>query len=189
MIEIIPARSPLNHTLHVIGSKSLSHRALILATLATGTSVIKNLSLCDDVRITMKALQECDIKMEQTQEGTIILHGMGGIHQKEALSLSFEDSATSYRFFMALGSLGITPIILDGNVQMRVRPIKELAQILEKGGSTIRYLEEMYFPPIEITGPFRGGRYTISSEISSQFISALLLISPLTPNPISLEIK
>ncbi len=187
MKEIIPAQSPLNHTIRVIGSKSVSHRALILAALAKGTSIIKNLSPCDDVRITMDALQKCGNKIEQTREGTIILHGMGGIHNSEALTLSFENSGTSYRFFMALGSLGITPIILDGNAHMRRRPIKDLAQVLEEGGTTLRYLEETNFPPIEITGPFRGGHYTISSEISSQFISALLLISPLTPTTISLE--
>jgi len=187
MRKITPVQSPLNHTINIIGSKSVSHRALILAALAKGTSIIKNVSPCDDVRLTIEALQECGIKMQQTYEGTMIIHGMEGILNKESKTLIFENSATSYRFFMGLGSLGITPIILDCSTRMQGRPIKELARILEEGGVTLRYLENEHSPPLEITGPFRGGNYSISSEISSQFISALLLISPFTPIPTKLE--
>ncbi len=177
VIEILPVRKSLNHTMQIIGSKSMSHRALIIAALGKGRSLVRNLSQCEDVLHTQRALEACGIKIFLGQNGHNI-EGRGGNFDPPQGTLYFGNSGTSYRFFISLACLFHFPVQLYGSSRMNTRPIRELIQILKTGDVKVKYLEEEGFPPVEIEGSFWGGSYSISSATSSQFISSLLLISP-----------
>lgn len=185
-IEIQSINQPINHIMKMIGSKSESHRVLILAALAHGESVIQNLSDCEDVLLTKKALENLGIEITVHGDETRI-NGSGGHFLKHPKIMKFENSGTSFRFFMSLVCLQPNPVIIQGNNRMNERPIRELAEILQRGGAHIKYLEKLGFPPIEISGLFQGGQYYISTKFSSQFVSSLLLISPLLPQGLKIQ--
>jgi 3-phosphoshikimate 1-carboxyvinyltransferase len=185
--SVIPINQPIQSVVTIIGSKSISHRALLIAALAKGQSVIENLSKCEDVLLTKYGLENLGIQIEERLQKTIIT-GCNGIIPKAPQSLNFKDSATSYRFFMSLVSLLDISIKLFGSDEMNQRPIEELVLILRKGGVKIKYLEKEGFSPIEIRGPFAGGMFHLSKIKSSQYISSLLIVGPLLNQGITLSI-
>lgn len=158
--------SPLiNGKVHLTGSKSISNRLLILQALSGHKNVLKNLSDSDDTTVLQKALSAQD---------KIIDVGIAG---------------TAMRFLTAYYALGSSEVILTGASRMKQRPIKGLVDALSSLGADIEYMENEGFPPIKIKGrKLKGGLLQIKADVSSQFISAILMIAPYFEKGIQLKL-
>jgi len=183
----IRPREKVEATVFLPGSKSLTHRALIAGALATGESIITNALVAEDTRLTAQALQRLGAGL--TWEGTTVrLTGTGGRFRPVAEPLHFGNSGTSHRFFTALVSLGEGEYCLTGTPRLCQRPVGELLAALKLLGVKAVSQRGDGCPPVIITGGLKGGRTRLSGQLSSQFLSALLLIGPLAPLGVEVEI-
>lgn len=165
MNYLVEAPSAPQALIRLPASKSISNRALILNALCRHPYPIENLSDCDDTRVLDKALHAAE---------SIIDIGAAG---------------TSMRFLTALLSQTPGERILTGSERMKQRPIKLLVEALRQTGAQIQYQEKEGFPPLRIQGRrLQGGNVTLDGSISSQYISALLLIAPCMKNGLTLTL-
>jgi len=163
------------------GSKSLSNRALLLAALAEGDSLIKRPLLdADDAKRMLSALRSLGVATEVHPKGEfIVVRGAGGQLQGDC-DLFLNNAGTATRFLTAAAVLADGPVTIDGNERMRERPLGELIALLRQLGADIEELGEPGFVPIRVhgAGTLPGGDITIPTTQSSQFISALIMIAP-----------
>ncbi len=161
-------------------SKSLTHRALVAAALARGTSRIRRPLLCEDTLYTVEGLRRLGVPVE-IKEGEMAVHGTDG-HFPEVSpppTLFLGNSGTSFRFLLALAALGPGERLLTGSPRMGQRPIGDLCRALETLGTRVTFLKREGFPPVRIHGRgLSGGRIRLPGDKSSQFVSALLLAAP-----------
>lgn len=147
-------------------SKSVSNRALIIHALSGGSRLPRNLSDCDDTQAMLHALKQ--------REGLIDIGAAG----------------TAMRFLTALFSITPGDRILTGTERMKQRPVDALVDALRFMGADIEYVEKEGFPPIHIKGrPLRGGHVEVRGDISSQYISALLMIGPTLGDGLELHLN
>jgi len=157
-------------------SKSLSNRALILASLANGRSIIRNFAYCDDTMFMIKALRKLGIKII-VKKNSAEVFGLGGNFVRDGVNIYCGNAGTTFRFLTALLSLNKGRVTIDGSKRMRQRPIKSLIQSLKAAG--VKLESENNFPPITIEGGGKiGGKIRIKASESSQFLSAMLMILP-----------
>ncbi|QJC37809.1 3-phosphoshikimate 1-carboxyvinyltransferase [Enterobacteriaceae endosymbiont of Donacia bicoloricornis] len=165
------------------GSKSISNRVLLLSALAKGTTKLINLLNSDDINHMLNALKNLGINFFlSTNKKECLIMGNNGIFKPQKnLKLFLGNAGTVIRPLTALLSLNNKcDVILTGEPRMKERPIKHLVDSLIKGGAVIEYLEKKNFPPIHIKGGFKGNKVIkINGSISSQFLTSLLIISPL----------
>ena len=163
----ITAPSQIESTIQLPSSKSICNRALILHTLANGSSPIGNLSDCDDTRVMIEAMAH--------RERTIDIMAAG----------------TAMRFLTAF--FAIQPDeehILTGTERMQQRPIRILVEALRTLGADIEYMHQEGFPPILIKGrKLACQEVTLPGNVSSQYISALLMIAPMLPEGLTLKLS
>lgn len=165
-IVIEPADGPLKAEIDLPISKSIANRVLILSALSGKLNEFRSADLPDDVRLMVQALS--------SKEGRINL----------------ENAGTAMRFLTAYFSIwdGGT-VVLDGNEAMRQRPIKPLVDALRMLGAEIHYEGADGFPPLRIEGKkLTGGKVEIAGSVSSQFISALMLIGSFLENGLKINI-
>lgn len=156
----------INADLILPPSKSISNRALIIQALCQSKPKLLNLSQSSDTQSLVQALQ--------TTSKTI----------------DIGDAGTSMRFLAAYLSQQEGSYILTGSDRMKERPIGHLVEALNSIGADINYLEKDGFPPLAINGKaLEGGKVDISTSVSSQFVSALLLIAPTLKKGLSLSLK
>ncbi|MCR4765716.1 MAG: 3-phosphoshikimate 1-carboxyvinyltransferase [Bacteroidaceae bacterium] len=162
--SIIAPRS-LQATIDLPASKSISNRALVLRALANGTSQIANLADCDDTMVIIKAFEE---------GGEII---------------DIKAAGTAMRFLTAFYSTQPGKHIITGTQRMKQRPISILVKALRALGAKIDYAEQEGFPPLHIIGNrLHGGELALPGDVSSQYISALLMIAPTLPEGLTLKL-
>ncbi|MBL7933762.1 MAG: 3-phosphoshikimate 1-carboxyvinyltransferase [Bacteroidia bacterium] len=162
MIRISPPEKQITGSVYIGGSKSLSNRLLVLSEVLKKPFRLANLSKSDDTKVLQKALDI--IKSSDSLKQTVIDVGKAG---------------TDMRFLTALLSVTKGLWILTGSERMKQRPIAPLVEALVDLGANIEYQESQGYPPLKIRGgTLKGGEITIKADVSSQFISALLLISP-----------
>lgn len=166
---VITAPSTLNATVKLPASKSISNRALIICALAGGTCLPENLSDCDDTDVTLCALRD----------------------RPEIIDI--KAAGTAMRFMTAYLAATVQPEhntrLITGTERMKHRPIKILVDALRQLGADIEYAGEEGFPPLRIRGKqLQGGSLEIAGNISSQYISALLLIGPMLKNGLELRL-
>lgn len=163
------------------GSKSLSNRALLIAALAEGDSIIKRPLLdADDAKRMLTALRSLGVATEVHPKGEfIVVRGVGG-ELKGGCELFLNNAGTATRFLTAAAVLATGPVTIDGNERMRERPLGELIAMLRELGAEIEELGEPGFVPIRVhgTGTLPGGAITIPTTQSSQFVSALVMVAP-----------
>ncbi len=175
----------------VPGSKSITNRALLLATLASGTSMLRGVLFSDDSRHFLKCIQELGFETEVDEEKkTVRVKGLGGALPRAEASLYVGSAGTAARFLTAY--LGVSGGIyhMDASEQMRRRPMAPLLASLEELGCEIVYEEEEGHFPFTLKG--RGfGKEKIDVNIghSSQFLSALLIASCLSPEDMTIQIQ
>ncbi|MCC4568831.1 3-phosphoshikimate 1-carboxyvinyltransferase [Enterobacter hormaechei] len=178
-------------TINLPGSKSVSNRALLLAALANGTTVLSNLLDSDDVRHMLNALKALGVQYALSDDRTRCeVTGNGGaLHSAEALELFLGNAGTAMRPLAAALCLGSNDIVLTGESRMKERPIGHLVDALRQGGAQIDYLEQENYPPLRLRGGFTGGNVEVDGSVSSQFLTALLMTAPLAPQDTVISIK
>ena len=170
MLTLIAPQNLYNSTIKLSGSKSIHNRLLILNEVLNLKLQFENVSNSEDTKLLKKALQKIS-----TSNNAIIDVGHAG---------------TDMRFLTAFLSIRKGEWVLTGSDRMKQRPIGELVKVLTKIGADIHYIEKENYPPLKIKGNFLNGKsIEIDGSISSQFISALLLISPVLKNGLELTIK
>jgi len=168
-------------TVRLPGSKSISNRTLLLAALAEGPTHIKDLLASDDTHVMLMALQKLGIKWEQIGESQdYIVHGIDGVLPVHQADLFMGNAGTAIRpLTAALAVLG-GDFTLHGVSRMHERPIGDLVDALNAIGARIEYTGEPGFPPLHIQrGLLRAERLKVRGNVSSQFLTALLMAAPL----------
>ncbi|EDW0108891.1 3-phosphoshikimate 1-carboxyvinyltransferase [Salmonella enterica] len=173
------------------GSKSVSNRALLLAALACGKTVLTNLLDSDDVRHMLNALSALGINYTLSADRTRCdITGNGGaLRAPGALELFLGNAGTAMRPLAAALCLGQNEIVLTGEPRMKERPIGHLVDALRQGGAHIDYLEQENYPPLRLRGGFTGGDIEVDGSVSSQFLTALLMTAPLAPEDTIIRVK
>ncbi len=172
----------------VPGSKSLTNRALVLAALADGESVLEKALIAEDSQVMVEALRTLGISVE-VEDDQFMVEGCGGrIPVKEA-DLDLRLSGTSIRFLTALVALGQGSFRLDGNQRMRERPIQDLLDALAGLGVKSEAQFQTGSPPVIVRADgIKGGKTHIAGDRSSQYLSALLMVAPLADAPVAIEV-
>ena len=167
-------------TVTLPGSKSISNRTLLLAALAGGSTTIHGLLASDDTLVMLGALHSLGIKWEQIDEGTHIVHGGGGTLPVHAADLFMGNAGTAIRPLTAALAVIGGDYTLHGVSRMHERPIGDLVDALNAVGAQIEYTGEPGFPPLRIRrGHIHADRLSVRGNVSSQFLTALLMAAPL----------
>jgi len=184
--RIEPAKGPVEADFLATPSKSATHRALVAAALASGTSEIREPLEAADTRRTLQGLRGLGVRVEERERAWIVHGAAGAIPGGGTIDLGA--SGTSARFLTALAALGAKPSMLDGSPRLRERPMEELIDALSGLGATIDTLGGRAFP-LRVGGRgVRGGRTVLSGARSSQFASALLLAAPAFEQGLRLDV-
>ncbi len=166
MEQIIQSSGAIGGIIHLPTSKSISNRALILNALSNSPYPVKNVSDCDDTRVMLEAF---------ASKGNNFDIGAAG---------------TSMRFLTAYLSQLEGIWTITGTERMKNRPIRILVEALRQLGAEIEYTEKEGFPPLRIHGKkLRGGQICLEGNVSSQYISALMMIAPVLSEGLQLELK
>lgn len=189
-VEIQPVSAPLCGTVRPPGSKSLTNRALLIASLARGTSELTGVLDSVDTRVMTASLQQLGISIDADFDaGQLTVCGTGGTVPQSEAELWCENSGTSIRFLTALCALGVGPYRLDGNQRMRERPIAPLVEALSRAGVEIHCEQNNGCPPVIIAKGLRSlANLEVAGEISSQYLSGLLMIAPAAANEVEIRV-
>jgi 3-phosphoshikimate 1-carboxyvinyltransferase len=188
MIEIKPHR--FGHCrIRVPGSKSYTHRTLIAAALADGVCTVRNPLRSQDTLLTLAALGKMGAMVDD-RETTLEIQGLNGRFNPCDEEIYLANSGTSMRLLAGVAALGEGVYTLTGTPRMYHRPIGHLIEALNALGIAARALEKNGCPPIAIPGGQPIGRETtINCSVSSQFLSALLLMAPCTPDGLTISVS
>lgn len=171
-VTIYPPEEMLEASVKLPLSKSMSNRALIMNALTPGSSPLAEVANCDDTKALASALQLLDVK----PVGAEINVGPAG---------------TAMRFLTAyIAAMPGVEAVIDGSERMRQRPIGPLVDSLRQCGAEIEYAGETGYPPLKIKGSrLHGGQMEMDASISSQFISAILMVAPTFDCPLEIVLK
>ncbi|WP_311398415.1 3-phosphoshikimate 1-carboxyvinyltransferase [Neisseria cinerea] len=178
----LPATSLKPSTVALPGSKSISNRTLLLAALSDNTCEIHSLLKSDDTDRMLEALDKLGVEIEYLTEGRLKVHGTGGRFPNRTADLFLGNAGTAFRpLTAALAVLG-GDYHLHGVARMHERPIGDLVDALLIAGADVEYLDNEHYPPLHIgKRQDRGERVIpIKGNVSSQFLTALLMALPLT---------
>ncbi len=167
---------------HLPGSKSISNRVLLLAALAEGTTFITNLLDSDDVNHMLNALTALGVSYKLSACRTKCeVHGLGGLfNHPHAITMFLGNAGTAMRPLTAALAASKVDVTLTGEPRMYERPIGHLVDALRQLNADISYLDNDGFPPLRIHGkPLSGANVKIDGSISSQFLTAVLMVAPL----------
>ena len=192
LIEIVPLEKPVRAEITVPGSKSITNRALLLAAMAPGRSMLGSVGLNDDTRRMAAALKALGFSLEIDEtNSSIAIEGGGGHVPGVDADLNIGGAGTAMRFLAGFLTLGRGRFRLDGTDRMRERPIGALLDALRGLGVNASSERNNGCPPVVIdtTGTdCQGGETTLDASLSSQFVSALLMPAPLWPRGLKLNI-
>ena len=190
-LDLPPLRGAAG-TVRLPGSKSISNRVLLLAGLSEGTTIVRDLLASDDTQVMLAALQALGCGLQPQADGALAVSGLGGRLQVHQAALFLGNAGTAMRPLAAalavLAALQGGRFELSGVPRMHERPIADLVDALRQLGCSIDYLGAEGYPPLAVQGPARvatGHTLQIQREIrvrgdvSSQFLTALLLALPL----------
>lgn len=185
---ITPGKLKQDAVIAIPGSKSYTNRALVLAALATGETLLRNPLYSDDTKFTLDALKNLGVKFERNGDDLRII-GCGGKFKEPEKSLNLGNAGTGMRFLTAAMSITGFKTKIYGNARMSQRPIKDLLKGLRDLGVKVESTNKTGCPPIKNQGNgLRGGRVEISGQTSSQFISAIMMIAPFAKQDVEIVI-
>jgi 3-phosphoshikimate 1-carboxyvinyltransferase len=177
-VEITSVKHPLEATVTMPGSKSYTQRALVLAALAEGKSVLRNPLVAEDTSHLLAALRLLGANI-LSRNGDILVTGTGGRLANPGREIYLGNNGTAMRILTGLVSIGRGTFTLTGDQRLRERPIEPLLAALRSLGIDARSLGREGYPPVVIrTSGLQGGKVTLRDIFSSQYISALLLCAP-----------
>ncbi len=185
-----PVQSPLVGRIRPPGSKSLTNRALVVAALADGQSTLIGALESEDTHVMIDSLRRLGIAIiVDPADRTVEIHGCGGRIPNRAAILSVGNSGTTIRFLTALVALGQGTFRLDGAERMRQRPIQDQLDCLKQLGVEAKAESAGGCPPVVVHAVgLRGGMATVRGDISSQFLSGILLAAPYATKPVELRV-
>jgi 3-phosphoshikimate 1-carboxyvinyltransferase len=174
---------PIRHaagTVELPGSKSISNRVLLLAALAQGTTELRHLLEADDTRVMLKALEALGVAVERTGDAVRIA-GCAGRFPNRRADLFLGNAGTAMRSLTAALAFAGGHYKLDGVARMRERPIGDLVDALNALGARVGYAGTVGYPPLSIAPAqlAAADRVQIKGDVSSQFVSGLLMAAPL----------
>ena len=181
-----PILHPLRAAVRVPGSKSLTNRALLLAPLAAGVTTLSNALESDDSQRLVESLERLGFAVIAVP-GSLTVRGLGGRLPAPRAELYVGNAGTAARFLTAMLTLGHGEYVVDGDARMRERPIADLLDALRQLGVDAESANGC--PPVRVRAAgLRGGRAVVAGEISSQFLSGLLMAAPCAQAPVTLEV-
>ncbi len=169
------------------GSKSMTHRALMIAALAGGPGEIRRPLKAEDTLITAKALEQMGTGVDWQGDSIRVVPAK---HRwtKPSGPIFLGNSGTTTRLLLPIAAAGKGEFVLDGTARLRERPVGPVARALETLGAGIEWLGTPGFPPLKLTGAgLRGGTVTVDASKSSQFLSGLLLAAPTAAEGLTIE--
>lgn len=182
----IETTGPVVGSIRPPGSKSITNRALVCAALADGTSVLRGALDSDDTRVMIAGLEQLGIAVRtEDAKTTLKVTGCGGKIPAKDADLSIGNSGTTMRFLTAMSTLGQGRFRLDGVPRMRERPIGDLLDALIPLGTNVATEFENGCPPVIVNATgLGGGMTTIRGDISSQYLSGLMMAAPYAQQPV-----
>lgn len=176
----LPPAARASGAMTLPGSKSISNRALLLAALAEGRTILRGLLDSDDTRVMLQALRDLGIPLERLPDGAVALEGHRGFPVDRA-KLFMGNAGTAIRPLTAALAVQGGDYELSGVPRMHERPIGDLVDALRGVGAEIRYLGNEGYPPLHIGRgrPDAARPLRVKGNVSSQFLTALLLSAPL----------
>jgi 3-phosphoshikimate 1-carboxyvinyltransferase len=188
---IQPFAKPVQAKIAPPGSKSYTNRVLPIAALASGESVIEGALYSDDTKYMAQALRQLGVGvLEDEANSRFTVLGTGGKLAPSSQPLFIGNSGTSARFLTPLVALGHSEYIIDGVPAMQKRPIAPLIEALNRLGGEVSSLAGTGCPPLRILGRgIRGGSTTIRGDISSQYLSGLLISAPYFEHGLRLDVE
>ena len=166
-------------------NKSYTHRAIFMASLADGKSMIKNILKSGDTIATINACKNFGVEIKE-EENNLIVDSPNELKLQGDI-INAENSGTTIRIAAAISTLADTKIVLSGDQSLNKRPMQPLLKALESLGA--KCSSSNGTPPISILGKIKGGKVKIPGNISSQFISALMIVAPKLENGMLLNIQ
>ena len=179
---------PIDATVVVPGSKSAANRALIIASLASGTTTLTGVPHSDDVDACRDGLRDMGVPVSIRGDAVII---QGGSLGDRPVTVNAHLAGTTSRFLTALGALRASPLTVTGAASLRARPMAPLHDALERLGFVVERSTDGQALPVTVSRPQAGeigDRVRLPGDVSSQFVSALMMIAPLLPNGLVIEL-
>ncbi len=176
---------------HLPGSKSISNRTLLLAALVNGTTQIMDLLASDDTFVMLGALRALGVKWEQINDTSqYIVHGVNGIFPAHHADLFMGNAGTAIRPLTAALAVIGGDYTLHGVSRMHERPIGDLVDALNAVGTQIEYTGQPGYPPLRIRrGHVHAQRLSVRGNVSSQFLTAILMAAPMMARDHSVTIE
>lgn len=177
----IPPLNSARGTVRLPGSKSISNRVLLLAALAKGETVVRDLLHSDDTEHMLQGLQTLGIQLESLGENAYRIHGCAGDIPHKTAHLFLGNAGTAFRPLTAALALAGGNYQLSGVARMHERPIGDLVDAVRQLGAKIAYLGSDGFPPLQIAPSVASAQteVKVKGNVSSQFLTALLMALPL----------
>ena len=166
-------------------NKSYTHRAIFMASLADGKSMIKNILKSEDTIATINACKNFGVEIKE-EENNLIVDSPNELKLQNSI-IDAANSGTTIRIATAISTLADTKVVLSGDQSLNKRPMQPLLKALESLGA--KCSSSNGTPPISILGKIKGGKVKIPGDISSQFISALMIVAPKLENGMLLNIQ
>lgn len=190
-IVMQPVDRPIRARVRPPGSKSITNRALVCAALADGKSTLRGALDSEDTRVMIEGLRALGIDVSVEDGGeTLVVSGCNGKPPAKSALVFVANSGTTIRFLTALATLGSGEYFLDGVARMRERPIGDLADALRQLGATVTCESPGGCPPVRVkSNGLTGGEASIRGDISSQFLSGLLMAAPYAQKPVTLCVQ
>jgi 3-phosphoshikimate 1-carboxyvinyltransferase len=191
----LPPLLSAHGTVRLPGSKSISNRVLLLAALSAGTTEVRDLLHSDDTERMLEGLNTLGVKIESLGDNAYRVTGCGGDFPVKEAKLFLGNAGTAFRPLTAALALAGGSYELSGVPRMHERPIGDLVDALRQLGADIRYLGNEGFPPLQISppsppSPLPGGegKVQVRGDVSSQFLTGLLMALPLTGQTVKIEV-
>jgi 3-phosphoshikimate 1-carboxyvinyltransferase len=187
-LAITPPKAPLRGRVAPPGSKSITNRALMLAALSAGASHLTGALKSEDTARMAEALVAMGVKVSEPDETSFVVVGDGRLRAPVA-PLGLGNAGTATRFLTAAAALADGPVVIDGDAHMRKRPIAPLVTALKMLG--VEIAAPTGCPPVTVMGQggVEGGQVEIDAGLSSQYVSALLMLAARARGPVEVALK
>lgn len=176
-------RAPLKGSIMIPPSKSLSHRAIIAASLAEGKSVISNVLFSKDIKATIDAMRACGATIEE-YEDSLVIYGSNVKRVKNVINAN--ESGSTIRFMIPIALVANEPMEFRGENHLVKRPLDTFFEIFDNQG--IKYERGEDYLPLKVYSGLKSGVFKVRGDISSQFITGLLYALPLLDGDSKIEI-